>query len=50
MKKCETQDFYFTVFAMHEGIKPLEIKELGERKAFIFENNVQFQEKKRSYY
>ena len=50
MKTCETQDFYFVVFAMNEGIKPLEIQETGQRKLFIFENNVLFKEKKRTYY
>ena len=50
MKTCETQDFYFVVFAMNEGIKPLEIQETGQRKLFIFENSQRFQNVKRTYY
>ena len=50
MKTCETQDFYFVVFAMNEGIKPLEIQETGQRKLFIFENSPRFQDVKRTYY
>jgi hypothetical protein len=35
---------------IHEGIKPLEIKETGQRKLFIFENSPRFQDVKRTYY
>ena len=50
MRTCETQDFYFVVFAISEGIKPIDIQRDGQRKLFIFEDNVTFQEKKRTYY
>ena len=50
METCETQDFYFVVFAMNEGIKPLEIQKTGQRKLFIFKNSQSFQDVKRTYY
>ena len=48
--KVETQDFYFAVFCNLNNLELLEMKDYGQRKMFVFEDNEQYQELKRAYY
>ena len=46
----ETQDFYLTAYLCLNGIKLVDIKDYGNRKLFVFEDNDEFQELKQKYY
>jgi len=48
--KVETQDFYFAVFCNLNNLELLEMKDYGQRKMFVFEDNEQYQKLKRVYY
>ena len=46
----ETQDFYMTAYLYLKGIKLLNLKDYGNRKLFVFEDNDKYQELKQKYY
>jgi len=48
--KVETQDFYFAVFCNLNNLELLEMKDYGQRKMFVFEDNEQYQKLKKAYY
>jgi len=46
----ETQDFYMTAYLCLNGIKLKDLKDYGNRKLFVFEDNDEFQALKQKYY
>ena len=46
----ETQDFYMTAFLCLNGIDLVNLKEYGNRKLFVFEDNKDFQHLRQEYY
>ena len=46
----ETQDFYMTAFLCLNGIDLVNLKEYGNRKLFVFEDNKDFQNLRQQYY
>ena len=46
----ESQDFYMTAYLCLKGIKLLNLKDYGNRKLFVFEDNDKYQELKQKYY
>ena len=48
--KVETQDFYLSAYLCLRGMEIIEMKDHGDRKLFVFEDNDEFQSLKRKYY
>ena len=48
--KVETQDFYLSAYLCLHGLDIIDIKDFGDRKLFVFEDNEKFQYLKRKYY
>ena len=46
----ETQDFYMTAFLCLNGIDLVNLKDYGNRKLFVFEDNKDFQNLRQEYY
>jgi len=45
-----TQDLFLTAFVRLKGIKLEDLRDIGDRKLFVFENSEEFQLLKRKYY
>ncbi len=45
-----TQDIWLAAFACHKGYELFDLRKLGDRKLFVFEDSEGFQLLKRDYY
>ena len=45
-----TQDLWLASYAWYNGFKLIDLRELGDRKLFVFEDSDEFQLMKRDYY
>ena len=50
MEISKTEDLWFAVYVFHKGIDPIEIRDIGSRKLFVFKEDNIFRKMKKEYY